>query len=216
MKQDTLTKLDNYFDQKSESETQLTFLICAALIGCILWFLFMDPAEQFYNSELDNHNNIEKKLNDTREYLASVSSPDGSDRNFKINQETAILQQMTTQYDKTVRLNEYFDQKLRELSFLLFNKGNWANFLDKVVLLAKENDIKILQLKNDIKAPNFQKIEQVLNISVGFIGNFQNILNYINSLEETKLVVDMHQLEIIDKGGYLGSDLNISVWGMRY
>ena len=208
MKQDTLTKLDNYFDQKSESETQLTFLVCAALIGCILWFLFMDPAEQFYNSELDNHNNIEKKLNDTREYLASVSSPDGSDRNFKINQETTILQQMTAQYDKTVRLNEYFDQKL--------NKENWANFLDKIVLLAKENDIKILQLKNDIKTPSFQKIEQVLNINVGFVGNFQNILNYINSLEETKLVVDMHQLEIIDKGGYLGSDLNISVWGMRY
>ena len=147
--------------------------------------------------------------------MTSVSSPDG-DRNFKINEETKNLEVLKNRYANVLKFNGYFDAKLKELSFLLFNDQNWANFLDNIVLLAKQNNIKILELKSDIKEPNLQKIEQILNIDLTFLGGFKDMLSYINSLEESKLVVDLHKMDVNSTQKDLGAKISISVWGMKY
>ena len=147
--------------------------------------------------------------------MTSVSSPDG-DRNFKINEETKTLEVLKNRYANVLKFNGYFDTKLKELSFLLFNDQNWANFLDNIVLLAKQNNIKILELKSDIKEPNLQKIEQILNIDITFLGGFKDMLSYINSLEESKLVVDLHKMDVNSTQKDLGAKISISVWGMKY
>ena len=55
----------------------------------------------------------------------------------------------------------------------------------------------------------------VLDITVTSTGSYINTLNFINSLEQSDLVVDIHDLNIsADKK--LISDLNISVWGITY
>jgi len=70
--------------------------------------------------------------------------------------------------------------------------------------------------KSDIKEPNFQKIEQILNIDITCLGNFKDMLSYINGLEESKLVVDLHKMDINSTQKDLGAKLSISVWGMKY
>ncbi|MCD8213118.1 MAG: hypothetical protein LUC34_03555, partial [Campylobacter sp.] len=85
-----------------------------------------------------------------------------------------------------------------------------------IVFSAKKNNIKILELKSDIKEPDYQKIEQILNINIKFLGGFQDIISYINSLEESKLVVDLHKMDINSTQSELGAKITISVWGMKY
>ncbi|EJP74484.1 hypothetical protein [Campylobacter sp. FOBRC14] len=215
MKQDTLNKIDRYFELKKPSEVFIIFGGCALVIAYLAYMLCFDPSEIFYNEKLDAHNNVSAQLQNTQNYLDSVSSPDG-DRNFAIARETKTLEDLKAKYNDVLKFNGYFDMKLKELSFLLFNDQNWANFLDSIVFLAKQNNIKILELKSDIKEPNYQKIEQILNVNVKFLGGFKNVISYINSLEESKLVVDLHKMDINSTQNELGANITISVWGMKY
>lgn len=215
MRQDILSKIDQYFDSKKPNETNLIFLGSALIIAYLVYMLCFDPSQNFFDEKLDKHTRISTKLENTRNYLASVSSPDG-DRNFKINEENRNLSNLKLRYTNILKFNTYFDSKLKELSFLLFDNQNWANYIDSIVLLAKQNNIKILELKSDIKEPNFQKIEQILNIDVTCLGNFKDMLSYINGLEESKLVVDLHKMDINSTQKDLGAKLSISVWGMKY
>ena len=215
MRQDILSKMDRYFESKKPSESNIIFLGSALVIGYLIYMLCFDPAQDFFNEKLNSHTVITTKLEQTKSYLDSVSSPDG-DRNFKINEENRNLNSLKNRYTNVLKFNSYFDTKLKELSFLLFDNQNWANFLDSIVLLAKQNNIKILELKSDIKEPNFQKIEQILNIDLTFMGNFKDMLSYINSLEESKLVVDLHKMDINSTQKDLGAKISISVWGMKY
>ena len=215
MRQDILSKLDNYFDTKKQSEVSIIFFGSALVIVYIVYMLCFDPSQNFYDEKLDAHTRVSSELSKTRDYLTSVSSPEG-DRNFKINEETKNLEVLKNRYANVLKFNGYFDAKLKELSFLLFNDQNWANFLDNIVLLAKQNNIKILELKSDIKEPNLQKIEQILNIDLTFLGGFKDMLSYINSLEESKLVVDLHKMDVNSTQKDLGAKISISVWGMKY
>ncbi len=42
------------------------------------------------------------------------------------------------------------------------------------------------------------------------------MLSYINSLEESKLVVDLHKMDVNSTQKDLGAKISISVWGMKY
>jgi len=55
----------------------------------------------------------------------------------------------------------------------------------------------------------------VLDISISATASYKNTLLFINSLEESYLVVDIHDLKIQPEDT-LKSDLNISVWGITY
>ena len=89
-------------------------------------------------------------------------------------------------------------------------------YIQEGLLYAKQNNIKILELKSDIKEPNFQKIEQILNIDVTCLGNFKDMLGYINGLEESKLVVDLHKMDINSTQKDLGAKLSTPARGMKY
>ena len=215
MRQDILSKMDRYFESKKPSESNIIFLGSALVIGYLIYMLCFDPAQNFFDQKLNSHTAITTKLEQTKSYLDSVSSPDG-EINFKINEENKNLSTLKLHYTNILKFNSYFDSKLKELSFLLFDNQNWASYIDSIVLLAKKNNIKILELKGDIKEPNFQKVEQILNIDITCIGIFKDMLSYINGLEESKLVVDLHKMDINSTQRDLGAKLSISVWGMKY
>lgn len=55
----------------------------------------------------------------------------------------------------------------------------------------------------------------VLDIKLKSTGNYKDTLRFINSLEQSDLVVDIHDLSIsVDKT--LNTNLFISVWGITY
>ncbi len=48
-------------------------------------------------------------------------------------------------------------------------------------------------------------------------GKFNNVLKYINDIEESVVVVDVNGLDInATKDSKVGGKLKISVWGMEY
>lgn len=64
-------------------------------------------------------------------------------------------------------------------------------------------------------ATNNTSFGHILDITLKTTGEYKNTLKFINSLEQSDLVVDIHDLGIKAEKS-LNTDLNISVWGITY
>lgn len=217
-KDNTLVKIDNYFDGKKPSEVTLMLIMALVLSGIIAYYAIIQYAEDYYNNSMLTNSQTTEELNKVNAYLDSVSQNNdrNNDRNFKINQKQNELKQRQNELADAKNMNQYFDNKLRELSYLIFNEQSWADFLDSLALLANKNNVKITKIVNTFKEPNAQKIEQILDINVSVDGNYKDIIGYINAIEESKLVVDVNGIDINSTDGKLKGNMGIYIWGMKY
>lgn len=217
-KDNTLVKIDNYFDGKKPSEVTLMLIMALVLSGVIAYYAVIQYAQDYYDNSMSTNGQTTDQLNKVNAYLDSVSQNNdrNNDRNFKINQKQNELKQRQNELADAKNMNQYFDNKLRELSYLIFNEQSWADFLDSLALLANKNNVKITKIVNTFKEPNAQKIEQILDINVSVDGNYKDIIGYINAIEESKLVVDVNGIDINSTDGKLKGNMGIYIWGMKY
>lgn len=213
-KDNTLLKIDNYFENKKSSEVSIIISGIFLIVCYFTYILSFDPAQQFYENTMLENNKVSTNLNETKNYLASVTV--NGDLDFKIKEQQAKLSNLQSGLESAKFTNQYFDKKLKELSYLLFNEQNWANFLDSLAYLADQNGVKIVKIANEFKNPTPQKIEQVIDIKLDIQGSFKNIVGYINSIEESELVVDINHIDINSTKKDLVGNLGIFVWGMKY
>ena len=213
-KDNTLTKIDNYFDEKKPSEVTMMLIVAFFLSVAIAYYAVIPYAQNYYDDSIRENDQITKDLNKVNSYLSTVSQ--GSDRNFMINQKQNELMQQQNKLADAQNMNQYFDNKLKELSYLIFNEQSWADFLDNLAFLANKNNVKITKIINTFKEPNAQKIEQVLDVNISVDGDYRDIVSYINAIEESKLVVDVNNIDINSTNGKLKGNMGIYIWGMKY
>lgn len=213
-KQSYLDKIDNYLSFKTQSETSLIFAGSFVLIAFLSYLMLFDPSEQYNNEAQDRYNQITAKLDATQAYINSISK--NGDDNYEIKQQQNRLAKTKESLEEAKKVNDYFDNKLHELSYLLFNEQNWADFLNSLTQKAKQYNIKIDKIENNTNQLAYQKPQEVVKIIMTLQGDFKNILEYINSIEESKLVIDINYIDIKTQGYKLASEIHISVWGMKY
>lgn len=219
MKKDNIfTKIDNYFDNKKPSEVSVMLLASLILSGVVIYYAITPYAQEYHDNAMSENSSVTTKLNEVNGELDKVSlnNDRNSDRNFKINQEKNNIGQLQIKLADTQKMNQYFDDKLKELSYLIFSEQSWADFLDNLALLANKNNVKITKISNTFKEPSAEKIEQMLDINISVDGGFKDIVGYINSIEESKLVVDVNNIDINSTNGKLNGNLGVYVWGMKY
>jgi hypothetical protein len=211
---DTLfDKIDAFFGGKKSSEISLIFLIVFVFIAFVSYSYIFPITDKMLKQTTRLSKEMEKKLFDENAYLKSVSK-DGDEEYF-IKKVKHDIDNAKILLEKTTFANAYVDNKLKELSYLLFNDENWANFLHSITKLAQTHHVTIRVIENKINEPSIQKIEQILNLKVDFNGNFANTMKFINAIEESELVVDIYELKCEGQKNIEGQ-LNIAVWGMKY
>jgi hypothetical protein len=209
----TFDKIDNYLNDKKSNELSAIFLLLFALIGFVAYSSIYPITEKMLKQSIKTDRNIEGKLRQEVSYLNSVSR--NGDEKFYINKILSELKRQKGALEDSVFANSYVDNKLKNLSYLLYNDENWAKFLDSITFIAKEHNVNIKSIKNQFNEPNFQKIEQVLNINVDFSGDFNDVMKFINILEESELVVDIHKIKL-ESSSSINGTFEILVWGMKY
>lgn len=202
-------KIDYYFTSKKPSEATLSYGMAMLFVGFLVYqfiFLVTDASLQKTQSEF---NVVKKKVVDEERYL-SVNTP----------AYLAMLQKKVEQkhieLDNTAYKISYVDNTLTELSYLLFDDENWANFVDNISYLAKKYSVEIKEIANKFYEPTFQEITHVVEIDVKSHGNFQNMVKFLNEIEESQLVIDVNQIAITKPDEKLEGDFKIAVWGMKY
>ncbi len=211
--EDNLEALDNYFSGKSEAEKWLSILVVAGLIGYLFYLYLFPYAHSRYQHSLMEQKTLRKKIAEDNKYLGGITV--NGDRNYypkKYTREIRIAQNSIKEYNKKISL---LDQSFKKLSEVLFNRANWAKFLNSITKKAHENVVKIINLENHY-VNDKKSFGHVLEVSIECKGKFQNIMGFLNDLEQNKLVTDVYSTNIrMLPNGALISDLNISVWGVN-
>ncbi len=208
-KQNIFERIDAHFEGKKQSEVVMFGFLVGIIIAFLIYMYLFPIAQSYFDDGVSRNQDITTKLLNEKEYLRQVK-----EGNVVANLKTDISN-TKLRLEKVRETNAYVDKRLRELSYLLFNDKNWAKFLDSISEIAQKNKVKILRLQSNINEPSVNKIEQILNVTVDVKGKYHGIMKFINSLEESMLIVDINKIELLGKK-LINGQINIAVWGMKY
>ena len=205
--EDFLQNIDNYFKDKTQKDVYMTYVMIFAVIFAFSYLLFWDTSEADFKAKRAQVVAIESKI--TMDNLYLQQNP--------ISKIAQIENEIKNAQVETLKLkenNKYIKSKIEEISSLIYDEQTWGEYLHSISTNARLYDVTLLNLHNKY-AQNKTTFGHILDISLKVTGNYANTINFINSLEKSDLVVDLHQINIqaLDK---LHSDLNISVWGITY
>ncbi len=208
-KKDLFSQIDAFFAQKKSSEVSMFYLIAALLIAYVVYQFVYFQTDQQLKSTQNQIVQIKQKVNAERNYLAQ-NTPQ------RLAQLQHLVKKKQQAFDDTLYKISYVDNTLTELSYLLFDDKNWAKFVDNISALAKKYHVEIKEIGNKFFNPTFQKITHVVVIDVVSRAKFTNLMKFINAIEESPLVIDIDQIEMMKPDDKVLSKFKIAVWGMKY
>jgi hypothetical protein len=213
--EDKLEALDTYFESKSESEKWIIIFGIVAIIGYIAYTYFLPYAKSMYQKSESKKNTLIKSINDNKNYLASITQ--NGDRDYKVKLYTKQIQKKKEQIVDLNSKITFIDNNLNKLSDMLFNKKSWSIFLNSITYTAQENNVDIRYITNQYLNSN-GNFGHVLEIAVGCKGSYKDIVKFINSIEQNRLVTDIYGTDIYpdENSSDIMADINISVWGINH
>ncbi len=201
-----LYKLDNALIPKSKKDLYLIYMMIAAIAIGVSYVLFFTPSRQELVATHAKVTQIQKLIIADKVYLSVNSQVMLSNLDKKITS----LKEKYLIYKNN---NAYIKSQINKISFLFYNQKTWGKFLNSISINAKLYNVKLLKY-NNIYIKHSTAFGHVLNINIQASGKYQNTLKFINSLEQSFLVVDVHNISMVAKNK-LFTDLNLSVWGVR-
>jgi len=206
MIEDALRSIDNFFKEKSQKDTYMVYVMLIAVMATVA-YPFYDLSVNEFNKVKDNIAEIKVKINADKVYL-------------KVNTEAKIvkLNQKIKELENELQVNkdnnQYIKHKIETISSLIYDERTWGEYLNSISVKAKKHGIKIINFTNKYTDSN-NSFGHVLDIMLEVSGNYSNTVKFINSIEQSELVVDLHDLSMKTQDR-LNTKLKISVWGITY
>lgn len=202
-----LYPIDQSFANKKPNEVFMIYGLIVVVLFAFSYLLFWESSEQDYLQTKEMRIAVEKKLTADEQFLAKHPESE-------LQQIAAQIKSLQT---KTVALkeqNEYIHFKISQISELFYNEKSWGSYLDSIAENAKKYDVKLALLSNK-RALSKEKFGHVLDISVKASGSYPNLVKFIDAMEQSDLVIDLHDMKLA-AGKALALDVNSSVWGIVY
>ena len=206
-------KIDLALKDKKSSELSIIYAGILIIIAAVVYLYVFPVSENMLRQTKRELGAMKSKIAKEKNYISSKTV--AGDKFFYIKKAKQKIKLTKDKLQATIFANGYIDMKLRELSYLLYNDVNWANFIDDITKSAKKYRVSINFIKNRFNELNYKKVEQALDIEVDANGNFNNLIKFINSIEESNLVVDVHNLTM-DIKKTIHVNFKIAVWGIKY
>ncbi len=206
MLEDYLHKIDDFFKEKSKKDTYYVYIMIVGVVGAISYPFYDLSVEEFANVK-NKVQNVSAKLTADKAYLRV--NPES--KIVKINQD---IKRLNAELLVAKENNEYIKSKIDTISALVYDERAWGEYINSISINAKKYHIKIVKFTNEYSKTD-KAFGHILDINLEIKGRYSNTLKFINSLEKSDLVVDVHNLEIKAENA-LNTKLAISVWGITY
>lgn len=234
--EDYLYQLDQAFAEKEDKEIYMIFVLIAGGLVFLSYYFLWDGAKLGYDQALKESQSLEQKILADQRYLQS--HPESMITQIE-NQTKAIESKFLEFQDS----NAYIKYQIEQISELYYDEQAWGEYIDSVATNAKKYGVTIDLFSNKF-AENKDAFGHVLDINVESYGKYHDLIKYINSLEKSFLVVDIHNLSLSTepedleapeepKGkqsdintkelakvavpkGNINSKLTVSIWGITY
>ncbi|MDD4856302.1 MAG: hypothetical protein PHQ22_05795 [Sulfuricurvum sp.] len=200
-----LYTLDRTLSLKSERDKMILFMMIGAGLFAFSYLLLWESSEANFKISHEKAIAMESSLNNDKQYL-EANPPE---RITQIEEETKAIE---VEHQRYIGYNTYIKDRLEQISSLYYDEVIWGAYLDSISKYARAYNVKLTQFGNTLTTDN-SSFGHVLDISISADGPFKNTLKFINALEQSTLVVDLHDMNMT-ADNKLKSDLNISVWGI--
>lgn len=205
--EDYLHSIDAAFAQKSQKDIYMTYIMIGAAIFAFAYSLFWDSSFNEFESTRTRVVKLNQKIDANKRFLQLNPKSKITILNTEIEK---IEKEIITSKEN----NAYIKSKIETISSLIYDERTWGEYLDSISYNAQRYHVKIKNFTNKY-VPKGKHFGHILDISISSSANYKNTLRFINSLEKSDLVVDIHTLSIKAQSK-LNTDLNISVWGIIY
>ncbi len=202
-----LYDIDQSFAEKSDKDVKLIYAMVFVALVTFSYLVFWDSAEKGYQDILAASKTVQEKIAVDKQYLAKHPESEIT----KLNQEIAQLNQ---NLEMLKGENVYIKAEIEKIPELFYDEEIWGSFIDSIAEHARRNKVKLSFFSNKL-ASDKTKFGHVLNINISSEGDYKNIMKFMNSIEKSKLVVDIHDLDM-NASRKIELDLNLSVWGITY
>ncbi|MCK9491030.1 MAG: type 4a pilus biogenesis protein PilO [Sulfurimonas sp.] len=205
--EDYLQSIDASFKNKSQKDIYMTYIMVFGVIFAFSYLLFWDSSEAAFKETNKQINQITSKINADKAYL-------------QVNPESKIasldleIKKLNNNLEIHKNNNAYIKSKIETISSLIYDERTWGEYLHSISTNAKKYGIKIVDFTNEY-AKTDKSFGHILDIELKTTAKYTNTLRFINSLEQSELVVDIHKVKI-KANERLDTDLSISVWGITY
>lgn len=207
MIEETLQRIDNFFKEKSQKDVYMVYIMIIAILSALA-YPFYDLTAKEFNVIKDKVTQITTKIDADKIYLKVNTEATV----VKLGQDIILLEgELVTQRDT----NKYIKEKIETISSLIYDEVAWGKYLNSISIRAKEHNMKIINFVNTYSLNNESAFGHVLDISLDVKGSFLDTVKFINSLEQSELVVDVHDLDVKAQDA-LNTKIKISVWGITY
>jgi Tfp pilus assembly protein PilO len=204
--EDFLYKLDVALKDKSQRDMNLIYIMIFCGILAVSYSTLFDPSKKSFDDSHAKTLQMQQMYDIDKQYL--VANPES-----RITQLDMDIQSLHAQYEMFKEDNEYIKLQINKISSLFYDEKTWGSYLHSISQNAKFNSLKVLTFANKY-ADKTSEFGHVLDINVKVQGSYKNTLKFINALEQSFLVVDLHDFTV-QSDKKLVSDLNISVWGIN-
>jgi len=202
-----LFKLDSALGEKSKKDIYMIYIMIFGALFAFSYLLFWDSSEKAFIKVTKDIATVESKIRVDKMYLQHNPQSKIVQLDNEIKKAQADL---LVQKDN----NAYIKVKIEAISSLIYDEQTWGQYLHSISKNAQKYNIKILDFSNKY-AFNNKSFGHILDISISSSGNYKDTLKFMNSLEQSELVADMHTF-VISAEDTLNTDINISVWGITY
>jgi hypothetical protein len=203
--EDYLYSLDQSLSQKSDRDKMMLYIMIFSALFAFSYLLFWESAEASFKVSHEKAVVVENDLNADKQYL-EINPPE---RITQLEQETVELERQRVLY---VQYNTYIKEQLEQIASLYYDEKVWGGYLDSISRYAREHKVKLVKFGNTLQVDN-SSFGHVLDITISSEAPYKNTLKFINALEQSYLVVDLHNFNLAADEKLKG-DLNISVWGI--
>ncbi|CAI6147252.1 MAG: hypothetical protein SPLUMA1_SPLUMAMAG1_01928 [uncultured Sulfurimonas sp.] len=205
--EDYLHNIDKVFTEKTQKDTYMIYMMIVGGIFAFAYVLFWDSSFASFETTRANVISLDRKINADNSYLRA--NPES--KILQLDKEiTKINDNMIIHKDN----NAYIKSKIETISSLIYDERTWGEYLDSISKNAQKYNVKIKSFSNSYAQTN-NSFGHILDITISTTANYKNTFRFINSLERSDLVVDIHDFTIKAQNN-LNTDLNISVWGITY
>lgn len=207
MIEETLQRIDNFFKEKSQKDVYMVYIMIIAILAASA-YPFYDLTAKEFDVIKEKVTQITTKVDADKIYLKVNTEATV----VKLGQDIIALEgELVTQRDT----NKYIKEKIETISSLIYDEVAWGKYLNSISIHAKEHNMKIINFVNTYSLNNESAFGHVLDISLDVKGSFLDTVKFINSLEQSELVVDVHDLDVKAQDA-LNTKIKISVWGITY
>ena len=207
-----LRQIDEFFAQRKKSEKYLIYATIFLAIFLASYQYLLPYTEKLLKKAKNEKRAIQAKIDVDKAYLRGITV--NGDELYYIKKYTQQIEDLKKSFLAINDKKEYLDNKIKELSYLLYNKKKWAQFLNSLTQLANKHNIEINYILN-----NFLDVTKtfghVLEVEISCLGDFKNTIAYVNDIEQSDLVVDVYEMKM-SSNMPIETLIKVSVWGINY